>query len=306
MQEKEIKELLDNIKVKPSSRCWEAIEHQLAASMAAGGSAAGAAHSAAHTGWLSSVTAKVVLGVVAAAAISAGVILVSRLSDTPSTTETAPATQQLANNQPTVVPAADTIQNSYPIDNTETGKTISQVTLTDEATPVTTEPAVPSVSPTALDFSTSTPAISSTSPTTTATPQPTVAQKNTTTETKPTATSVTPTTTVILSDDSDPVLEQWEDRDNLITETPVVVEIPNVMTPNGDGYNDFFIIKGIENCDHNKLIIRSRSGATIFQIQNYANNWDAPNVPAGTYYYQFSYTVHGIQEMKTGTLTILR
>ena len=87
---------------------------------------------------------------------------------------------------------------------------------------------------------------------------------------------------------------------------PIMIEIPNVMTPNGDGYNDFFIIKGIEHCEKSRILIKNRAGVVVFQGSDYRNNWDAAGLSDGTYYYQFYYTLHGIEEVRTGTLTILR
>ena len=87
---------------------------------------------------------------------------------------------------------------------------------------------------------------------------------------------------------------------------PCQVTVPNVITPNGDGYNDVFIIQGIEQTEHNRLIIRNSNGSIVFQTVNYQNNWGAPNLAAGTYFYQFVYTLHGIDETRTGTLTIMR
>ncbi len=68
------------------------------------------------------------------------------------------------------------------------------------------------------------------------------------------------------------------------------------VTPNGDGVNDVFEIKGVEFCDFNfDLMIFNRWGAKVYEIQDYQNNWggNSPNnsfgnsgmLPAGTYYY---------------------
>lgn len=67
------------------------------------------------------------------------------------------------------------------------------------------------------------------------------------------------------------------------------LEIPNVFTPNNDGYNDYFVIKNIDKYPENTLIVASRSGNTVLETSNYQNNWDARNQPAGTYYYILSY-----------------
>jgi len=63
----------------------------------------------------------------------------------------------------------------------------------------------------------------------------------------------------------------------------------NILTPNGDGKNDFFIIKGLEKYPQNKLNIFDRGGRTIFSASNYQNNWDGylngKPLMEDTYYY---------------------
>jgi gliding motility-associated-like protein len=70
--------------------------------------------------------------------------------------------------------------------------------------------------------------------------------------------------------------------------------IPEVFTPNGDGVNDFFVIKGIQKTE-NTLTIYNRWGNKVYKMDNYDNTWNGmPNVtgtlgnqklPQGTYYY---------------------
>lgn len=48
----------------------------------------------------------------------------------------------------------------------------------------------------------------------------------------------------------------------------------NVVTPNGDGKNDFFVIKGLENYPGNKVSIFDRSGRLIFSAVDYKNTFD--------------------------------
>ncbi|HOV10838.1 MAG TPA: gliding motility-associated C-terminal domain-containing protein [Bacteroidales bacterium] len=67
------------------------------------------------------------------------------------------------------------------------------------------------------------------------------------------------------------------------------LEIPNVITPNGDGYNDLFKIKNLDKYPTNTLTIASRNGQVVFETTNYQNNWDAQHLDAGTYYYILSY-----------------
>jgi gliding motility-associated-like protein len=69
--------------------------------------------------------------------------------------------------------------------------------------------------------------------------------------------------------------------------------IYNVITPNGDGDNDRWVIDGIEWYPDNSVIIFNRWGDKIFNYDRYDNQtvvWDGTDhrghlVPDGTYYY---------------------
>ena len=62
------------------------------------------------------------------------------------------------------------------------------------------------------------------------------------------------------------------------------VLIPNVVTPNGDGVNDFFRINGLENFPGSSLNVFNRWGNRIYKSDDYKNDW-SPNVSDGTYFY---------------------
>jgi gliding motility-associated-like protein len=81
----------------------------------------------------------------------------------------------------------------------------------------------------------------------------------------------------------------------------------NVMTPNGDGKNDFFLISGIDMHPNSKLIIFNRWGRKVFESNNYQNDWDGDNNPDGVYFYILSIP-EGISEGREihGELTILK
>lgn len=71
------------------------------------------------------------------------------------------------------------------------------------------------------------------------------------------------------------------------------LKAPNVITPNNDGKNDFFVIKGIDSRKTNKLVIVNRWGDILFEQSEYTNEWDGRDknknkLPRGTYYYFFS------------------
>ncbi|MEN8119226.1 MAG: Calx-beta domain-containing protein, partial [Bacteroidota bacterium] len=81
------------------------------------------------------------------------------------------------------------------------------------------------------------------------------------------------------------------DPDECITD----IIIPEGFSPNNDGINDSFTIKGIESYPHNKILIVNRWGNKVFEAEPYNNDWDGKNtkgisvgsddLPEGTYYY---------------------
>ncbi len=87
--------------------------------------------------------------------------------------------------------------------------------------------------------------------------------------------------------------------------------IPNAFTPNNDGINDKFEIKGTPIADFN-LYIFDRWGKIIWSTHNYETHWDgtdktgSPVIP-GTYVYQISGTDYLIQSISyQGTVTVVR
>ncbi|HEX9958448.1 MAG TPA: gliding motility-associated C-terminal domain-containing protein, partial [Fibrella sp.] len=84
------------------------------------------------------------------------------------------------------------------------------------------------------------------------------------------------------------------------------MKIPNTITPNDDGKNDYFALLNvpIENCTERfeRVTVYNRWGKSVFDSTNRAFRWYAPDYPAGVYYYA---VVFGKQTYK-GTLTIMR
>lgn len=80
------------------------------------------------------------------------------------------------------------------------------------------------------------------------------------------------------------------------------LDIPNVITPNGDGKNDYFRIEGIT--DRWRLDITNSWGQSVYSSQPYQSDWDGQNLPAGVYYYQLYNTVSG--QRFRGWLHLLR
>jgi gliding motility-associated-like protein len=67
------------------------------------------------------------------------------------------------------------------------------------------------------------------------------------------------------------------------------LEASTVVTPNGDGYNDKFIVKNIDYYPNNTLKIFDKAGRILYTKHTYANDWDGTingsPLSEGTYYY---------------------
>lgn len=101
------------------------------------------------------------------------------------------------------------------------------------------------------------------------------------------------------------VVGQTIDFNQLITSS---LEVPNTISPNGDGVNDDWEIKGVQNYPRGEFSIYSRDGNRVFYSLGYAKPFDGlyngNSLPTGVYYYVIDLkTDCGIQ---TGSLTIIR
>jgi gliding motility-associated-like protein len=71
-----------------------------------------------------------------------------------------------------------------------------------------------------------------------------------------------------------------------LTATSVVdLTIPTEFTPNGDGINDVFEIRHLDQYAQNQLTIVNRWGNEVFKQINYQNTWTGDGLNEGTYYY---------------------
>lgn len=83
---------------------------------------------------------------------------------------------------------------------------------------------------------------------------------------------------------------------------PPDITIPNVITPNGDNMNDYFVIDNIQYWD-NVLTIYGRWGNKVYEVTNYRSQWKGDDLPDGTYYYVLKINDG---EEHAGHITVLR
>ncbi len=86
--------------------------------------------------------------------------------------------------------------------------------------------------------------------------------------------------------------------------------IPNLITPNGDGANDEWIIRDLDNFRDNEVTILNRWGDNVFQKAPYDNSFNGlflgKALPEGTYYYLVKIKINGEVKTFDGPLTIIR
>jgi len=89
-------------------------------------------------------------------------------------------------------------------------------------------------------------------------------------------------TATVTATENDPVLSN-----NTSTDLKEIsgLRIPNVFTPNGDGKNDTFYFENLESFEFNEVTVINRWGSTVFQSNRYLNDWTAPELSDGTYFY---------------------
>lgn len=91
------------------------------------------------------------------------------------------------------------------------------------------------------------------------------------------------------------------DKSNLCDTAMVTIDLkdppiffPEGISPNGDGQNDCFVIKGLDAFEKSSITIYGRDGVVVYMNEDYRNDWtglqntknhSTISVPPGTYYY---------------------
>lgn len=79
--------------------------------------------------------------------------------------------------------------------------------------------------------------------------------------------------------------------------------ISNVMTPNNDGKNDFFVIENIGQFPQTSVTILNRYGQEMLNNPDYKNDWNGTGAISGTFFYIVIFRDGRVEK---GTLTIIR
>lgn len=82
----------------------------------------------------------------------------------------------------------------------------------------------------------------------------------------------------------------------------------NILTPNGDGVNDVWIVNNIDLYPDNEVVIFDRAGRVVYRQFDYKNTWDGTinglALPEDTYY--FALYVNSGKGKLTGFISIVR
>ncbi|GEM_PF-1770763 len=85
------------------------------------------------------------------------------------------------------------------------------------------------------------------------------------------------------------------------------LEMPNVFTPNDDGFNDTFIPIQMVNVMEGRLRVFNRWGHLVFETSELSTGWDGNTFSSGIYYWKLQYTGDNHQTGDAvGQVTLLR
>ena len=96
--------------------------------------------------------------------------------------------------------------------------------------------------------------------------------------------------------------ESWSNSVHFVFENNVFV--PNVFTPQGDTFNQYFEITNIELYKNSRLTIVDRWGKVVFHATGYKSDWDGDGLVTGVYYYELD--LRRKNKVLKGTVSILR
>jgi gliding motility-associated-like protein len=123
----------------------------------------------------------------------------------------------------------------------------------------------------------------------------------------PVATIHEPTTFVVQGTDENGCLSTDSVTYTVVEDFRVIPN--NVITPEGNGENDTWVVKNIDTYPNNTVSVFDRWGRMVFSADNYQNDWGGTNVDGallvdGTYYYVIEFK--DVNEVYKGAITVIR
>jgi gliding motility-associated-like protein len=99
----------------------------------------------------------------------------------------------------------------------------------------------------------------------------------------------------------------------ILTFVPCEITAPNIITPNGDGFNDVLKFTNLEYYSNSNLVIYNRWGRVVYRSESYNNDWNGGGFADGIYYYILNLPMKvqligtdGWTDVVSGSLTIMR
>lgn len=108
------------------------------------------------------------------------------------------------------------------------------------------------------------------------------------------------------------IVQCRDTAENLLLMINDFLQFPNVVTPNGDGINDRFVIANLVDgkaYPYNTLDIYNKWGERVYHAENISNDadfWDPAGMPTGTYFYRFSARGYSGNIEHNGAIEVVR
>ena len=279
------KQQLENDTEEVSPELWQRLEARMDASSAANAqSSANSANSVAKVGKGISTLGKSLIGIASAAGLFAGGYLILSYDQTPQQLAQTPAetTTILMQEEP-----AAFCDNHTPLTEEQSSKatSLSADTLIAQASD---EPAQATITEPVVQA-------------------PAAAQALATPESKPAQSEAKKSEEKPKVEQPAQTAEITKAATKPIESLPAIkIRIPNVITPNNDGVNDFFAIHNLEDYPDNELIIFDRNNKVIFNVRGYQNDWDAQGIPQGVYFYNLAIKQGSNCKIFKGSINVIR
>jgi gliding motility-associated-like protein len=102
---------------------------------------------------------------------------------------------------------------------------------------------------------------------------------------------------------------QQADLTEKVPAEPVILAMPTALSPNGDGKNDFFVVRGLEVYPDNKIEIFNRWGDLVYSKEGYTKEWhgqnqNGNNLPEATYFVILKVKINNADKILKGYVDV--